>query len=75
MKGIRTHIDGLVANKGFDDAVEKARKLEEAVERYAEAKVIEELEIIEDIINSENSGLSAEQRLLEVLNAVKELKQ
>ena len=45
------------------------------VEEYVNSRIIEELETIEDIINSENSGLSVEQRLLEVLKVIKELKQ
>ena len=45
------------------------------VEEYVNSRIIEELETIEDIINSENSGLSVEQRLLEVLKVIKQLKQ
>ena len=54
--------------KSWDEALKK-------IEEYSNQRVIEELETIEDIINSGNSGLSVEQRLLEVLNVIKQLKQ
>ena len=42
---------------------------------FANQRVIEVLEDVEDILNSENSGLHIEQRVREVLRAIKELKQ
>lgn len=43
-------------------------------QQQSNQRVVEELETIEDILNSENSGLSIEQRVQEVLKAIKELK-
>ena len=50
-------------------------KSREIAEQYANQRVIEELESIEDIINSENSGWNSQQRLQDILDLIKELKQ
>jgi uncharacterized protein YaaR (DUF327 family) len=49
--------------------------IHQAMVEYADQKVIEELQNIRDILDSENSGLSLEQRVRDIKGLIRDFKQ
>jgi len=75
MESVKKFLRENVNDANLDQRIWDIEDIETLLDQYSDQRVKEELDEIRDILDSENSGLSIEQRVRDVQGVIRELKQ